>query len=99
MKIYLVCNAAMSTGIMQMRLEEEAQKRGLDFEFAAQPLVEFDAIVDDADVVLCSPQIRFAAKELQEKMGDRPVVQMSPQEFGMMNAKAVLDNVEAALNK
>lgn len=99
MKVYLVCNAAMSTGIMQMRLEEEAKNRGLDYEFAAQPLVEVDSIIEDADVLLCSPQIRFAAKELQTKMGEKPVVQMTPQDFGLMNAKAVLDNVLAAVNK
>ena len=30
MKILLVCNAGMSTGIMKMKLEQEAKTRGLD---------------------------------------------------------------------
>ena len=40
MKILLVCNAGMSTGIMKMKLEQEAKARGLEASVDAIPMVE-----------------------------------------------------------
>ncbi|WP_040210396.1 PTS sugar transporter subunit IIB [Clostridium polynesiense] len=96
MNILLVCNAGMSTGIMKMRLEEEAQKRGIDATVSAVPLVEIDEHVGNADVILLGPQIRFAADDVSEKAGDKLTMVISPQDFGMMNAVKVMDDI---LNK
>ena len=44
MKILLVCNAGMSTGIMKMKLEQEAKARGLEASVDATPMVELSLI-------------------------------------------------------
>ena len=42
MRIILVCNAGMSTGIMQMKLEECARTEGIDAEIEAIPIAEVE---------------------------------------------------------
>ena len=42
MRILLVCNAGMSTGIMQLKLEEEAQKVGVEASIEAIPISDIE---------------------------------------------------------
>ena len=60
MKVYLVCNLGMSTGILQMKLEEEAARLGQSVSVLAVPLGEVKEVVAEADIILLGPQIRFA---------------------------------------
>lgn len=93
MNILLVCNAGMSTGIMRMRLEDESKKLGIDASVSAVPLVEIDDYIDSADVILLGPQIRFAVDDVRQKAGDKLTMVISPQDFGMMNASKVMDDI------
>ncbi|WP_431836077.1 PTS sugar transporter subunit IIB [Cellulomonas sp. Y8] len=94
MNILLVCNAGMSTGIMKVKLEQEAKKRGLDATVNAIALVELADHAGAADAVLLGPQIRFAANDVRKATPDGvPVMAISPQDFGTMNAAKVLDEV------
>lgn len=93
MKIILVCNAGMSTGIMKMKLEEEAAKRGLEATVDAIPMVELEENLDGANAVLLGPQIRFALEDIKKRSGGIPVMAIAPQDFGMMNAPRVMDQL------
>lgn len=97
MKIILVCNAGMSTGIMKMKLEEEAAKRGLEALVYAVPIVELEENLDGADAVLLGPQIRFALEDIKKRSGEIPVMAIAPQDFGMMNAPRVMDQLSEML--
>lgn len=93
MEILLVCNAGMSTGIMKLRLEKEMEKRNIEGTVKAVALVEIDDYLDDADVVLLGPQIRFALKEVSQKAKGKLTLLIAPQDFGGMNAKKVMDDI------
>ena len=71
MNIVLLCNAGMSTGILQMKLEEEAKKRKIQANIMAMPMTEFDEVRQTVDVVLLAPQIRFAEKEVRKTLPDK----------------------------
>ena len=90
MKILLVCNAGMSTGIMKMKLEQEAKTRGLDASVDAIPMVELGDNLEGTSVLL-GPQIRFALDDIKKQAEGIPVMAIAAQDFGMMNAKKVLD--------
>ena len=90
MKILLVCNAGMSTGIMKMKLEQEAKTRGLDASVDAIPMVELGDNLEVTSVILLGPQIRFAL-DIKKQADGIPVMAIAAQDFGMMNAKKVLD--------
>lgn len=90
MKILLMCNAGMSTSIMKMKLEAEAKKLGIDAAVEAIPMGEMAGNLDDADAILLGPQIRFAANDVKAQAGDKPVMVIAPQDFGMMKADKVM---------
>ena len=91
MKILLVCNAGMSTGIMKMKLEQEAKARGLEASVDATPMVELGDNLEETSIILLGPQIRFALDDIKNQAEGIPVLAIAAQDFGMMNAKKVLD--------
>lgn len=91
--VYLVCNAGMSTGILQMKLEEEAKRLGLDMKVEAIPITDIKEVEDIADVILLGPQIRFAYDDIKSAMKNSCVLQITPQDFGLMNAKIIMKNI------
>ena len=99
MNIVLLCNAGMSTGILQMKLEEEAKKRKIQANIMAMPMTEFDE-VRQTDVVLLAPQIRFAEKEVRKTLPDKVFLMViASQDFGMMNAEKVMNQIQQGLSK
>ena len=90
MKILLVCNAGMSTGIMKMKLEQEAKARGLEASVDATPMVELGDNLEETSIILLGPQIRFALDDIKKQAEGIPVMAIASQDFGMMNAKKVL---------
>ncbi len=97
MKVYITCNAAMSTGILELKLQDIADKEGKDIQFKAVPLNDLDKYIEDADVILCSPQIRFVVKSLKEAHPDKIILQIGIQEFGMMQADKIMDQITEAV--
>lgn len=93
MKILLVCNAGMSTGIMQMKLEEEAKKHQIDAEIEAVPMGELEEFIGGSSVILLGPQIRFAFDDVKKIAKDIPVIIIDVQDFGMMRADRVFQKV------
>lgn len=94
MNFVLVCNAGMSTGIMQLKLQEEVNKRGIEAQVKAVPMVELEEIINETDAILLAPQIRFAENDIKKMVPENvPVLVISSQDFGLMNVKKVLDNL------
>ncbi|WP_028042926.1 PTS sugar transporter subunit IIB [Candidatus Stoquefichus massiliensis] len=95
MKIILVCNAGMSTGIMQVKLQECAQKDGIEAEITAMPISEIDTFNEDVDVVLLGPQIRFAEDDLRKTFENKAYVYcIDIQDFGLMRAENVWNKIK-----
>lgn len=100
MNIVLLCNAGMSTGILQMKLEEEAKKRKIQANIMAMPMTEFDEVRQTVDVVLLAPQIRFAEKEVRKTLPYKVFLMViASQDFGMMNAEKVMNQIQQGLSK
>lgn len=101
MKIILVCNAGMSTGIMQMKLEECARNENMEITIEAIPIAEIEE--EDADIVLLGPQVRFAKNDLIKLFEGRAYVHsIDLQDFGLMRAdrvwKAILPEIRKNMN-
>lgn len=94
MKVLLVCNEGMSTGILQMKLQEEIKKDGKSDEVEAVPMALLTDYLDEAGVILLGPQIRFAYGEIKKMAGDRPVIVIETQDFGMMRADNIWKKVK-----
>lgn len=96
MNIILACNAAMSTSMMKMRLEQETKNRGIEALVKAVPISELDDYKDTADVILLGPQVRYIEKKVKEQVSI-PVLVMDMKDYGTMNAKKILDDALAAI--
>lgn len=94
MKIYLICNAGMSTGVMKNKLEAVAKDKGVNVEITAIPLSTLESTELNADVYLLGPQIRFAESEVRKVVGeDAFIYVMTPTEFGLMQVEKIWDKL------
>ena len=98
MRILLVCNAGMSTGIMQLKLEEEAQKVGVEASIEAIQISDIEKNLNGTDAILLGPQVRFAEKDIKKMVKDTiPVMVIEVQDFGMMRADHVWSKLQAKM--
>lgn len=90
MKVLLVCAAGMSTSLLTENMRKNATA---DDVVDARPESELDAHIDNYDVILLGPQIRFKLKEIQKKAADKgkkaDVIDMRV--YGMMDGKSAMD--------
>lgn len=99
MKILLLCYGGMSTGIMKVKIEEAAIKDGFSNVFVtATSLTEGLEIMDDYDLFLLGPQVRYAEKEVVKKSNEKPVIVIAPSDFGLMRGDKVWLNIKKHIN-
>lgn len=96
-KILLLCAAGMSTSILASRMKEAARKKSLDVEIEALNVELFEDNLNNYDVFLLGPQIRFKKNELLPKAQEigKPLEIINTVDYGMMKGEKVL---EFALN-
>ena len=93
--IMLVCAAGMSTSMLVTKMQNVAKEKWLDAEIFAVAASEADKKLasQTIDVVLLGPQVRFMAKQFQEKLEPLkiPVEVINMADYGMMNGAKVLE--------
>lgn len=99
MNILLVCAAGMSTSLLVNRMNEAADKKGIQIHIEAHPVGSIKSYGDDADVILLGPQVRYELKKVQKMYPNKPVEVINMQDYGMMNGAKVLDHALKLLGK
>lgn len=99
MKVLMLCNAGMSTGMMKIKIEKAAQADGVDLEIAAKSYQLLNDFKNDYDLFLLGPQVRFMKDEVQKVVGDKPVLVISTQDFGMMRGDMVWKQIQEKMDK
>lgn len=99
--IILFCAAGMSTSMLIAKIEKAAKARGLEVKVNAYPESQLNKYVEDADVVLIGPQIRYALAKIKKVCDEKniPVEPINPQDYGMMNGEKVLDQALRLVSK
>ncbi|CUN95549.1 PTS sugar transporter subunit IIB [Clostridium sp. NSJ-49] len=99
-KILLVCEAGMSTSILLSKMREYVKVKKVDIDIKALPITECEEVINDVDIVLLSPQVRFQMPQVNALVNGRvPVKVIDVILYGMMNEKAILDQVLNLLDK
>lgn len=91
--ILLACSAGMSTSLLVSKMEEVAKEKGLDVKIWAVAQDKVTKEIDQADVLLIGPQMRFLKKKLA-KLADEANVQLDvidPIAYGRIDGDAVLN--------
>ncbi len=92
LRIMLVCSAGMSTSLLVTKMKDAAAKEGFDVEIFAVPEVDVKQNVDQADVVLLAPQVRFLYNKLKQELEPKgiPMAVIDGLNYGMMRGDAVV---------
>lgn len=90
MKVLLVCAAGMSTSLLVSNMQKFADEG--DF-VKAEPIGELEAVIDNYDVILLGPQIRFKEKDVKKLAEPKgiPSGVIDMRAYGMMDGKAAMD--------
>lgn len=101
MKILLCCAAGMSTSLLVTKMEAAAKEQGIECKIWAESADAVKRHIDDADVLLLGPQVRYLLPQMktlgQEK--NVPVDAINPVHYGMCNGAEVLKTAIALINK
>ena len=90
-KILLVCSAGMSTSLLVNKMNAAAKEMGVEVHIEALPVSECSTKIDEVDIVLLGPQVRFQ-KPVVEKLanGRIPVEVIDMRSYGIMDGKSIL---------
>ncbi|QRG67555.1 PTS sugar transporter subunit IIB [Brevibacillus choshinensis] len=93
MNILLCCNAGMSTSLLVQKMEQAAKDKGLNARIWAVSADEVKRHIDQADVLLLGPQVRYKLSEMKKEGEARgiPVDVISTTDYGTLNGKNVLE--------
>jgi PTS system cellobiose-specific IIB component len=93
MKILLVCASGMSTSLLVTKMQKESVERGNQDEIFACSVDELEYYIDNYEVVLLGPQIKYKAKALGElaKSKNKGFGMIDSVSYGMVDGKKVLD--------
>lgn len=99
--LLLICSLGMSSSILEMKLREEAEKRGYEctvHAISVQETSEYSNVKYDA--VLIAPQIVYMTKEIQKDINqDTVLVNMAITDYGMIKADIILDATIKAIEE
>ena len=100
MKILLACNAGMSTSLLVQKMRKEATSQGIDATIDAEPLGPALEDVQDYDVLMLGPQIKYAEGDAKEAAdGKVPVRVIAMADYGRMNARKILADAQKAIEE
>ena len=90
-KILLVCSAGMSTSLLVNKMKEAAKEFNVEVDINALPVAECSSKINEVDIVLLGPQVRFQ-KSLGEKLANVriPVEVIDMRSYGIMDGKTIL---------
>lgn len=93
MKIRLVCSAGMSTSMLVKKMQESAGEREIDADIAAVGQADLKNELDNTDVILIGPQVRYMEKQIRAQVEPNGIkVEVIDQmAYGMMQGDKVLD--------
>lgn len=91
--ILLACSAGMSTSLLVSKMEEAAEKQGIEVNIWAVGQDKAKQDMEKADVLLIGPQMRFMKKKLG-KVADEvgiPLDVIDAMAYGRVDGEAVLN--------
>ncbi|MFD1362116.1 PTS sugar transporter subunit IIB [Lentibacillus salinarum] len=93
MKVIILCSWGATSSQLAKKVQEAAEKRGLEVEAYAGGTGEFKEKASQYDVALLEPQVRHLKKEVTKvaEQHDIPVELVDQRAFALMDGEKVLD--------
>ncbi|MDV4150851.1 PTS sugar transporter subunit IIB [Clostridium sp. AL.422] len=97
MRILLICAAGMSTSLVVEKMKQALAPDEKDFIIKAKAGEDFEEVVENYDVILLGPQIRFRKKELEKKT-DKPIGVIDSMDYGLCRGDKILEQAKELFN-
>lgn len=102
-RIYLFCNAGMSTSLLASKMQDVANNFNLPIEVKAFSDAKMARIVEEArpDVILLGPQVKYRFEETRDKYEPEgiPVEVIDLQDYGKVDGERVLKKAILLIKK
>lgn len=91
--ILLACSSGMSTSLLVSKMEEAAAKQGVEVKIWAVAQDKAFSELENADVLLIGPQMRFLKKKFEKAGAEAqvPIDVIDPVAYGRVDGEAVLN--------
>jgi PTS system cellobiose-specific IIB component len=101
LNIMLVCSAGMSTSLLVSKMNKIAESKGLDVKIFAVAEADVKNNIDEVDIMLLGPQVRYLLPKMKEMMEPKgiPVGVVDTISYGTMNGEAVLNQALSMIKK
>ena len=92
-RILLACSSGASSGFMAQSMRKAAAKKGIKARVEARSDSEIENYIDDIDVLLLGPHLKYLEAEYQEqaKVYNVPVACISQEAYSSLNGEKALD--------
>ena len=97
-RILLSCNAGLSTSMLVEKMKESASAQGIDADILAVSANSVEDYVNDYDVILLGPQVRFMKKQIESRVSV-PVDVIDGMDYGMLEGGNVLKQAMDIIDK
>lgn len=93
MNVLLVCAAGMSTSLVVEKMKKALQPDEAHFIINAIPSEGFEAQVDNYDVILLGPQLKFKKREFEKitQPKGKPLEVINMTDYGTVRGDKILD--------
>lgn len=97
--ITLICNLGMSTSMLVDKMTQAAKAKGLAVDINALPFDKMGDRIDNTDILLLGPQVRYLLSKFQKEYeGKIPVISvMNFSDYALINAEKILNEALAKL--
>ncbi|MBS7123593.1 MAG: PTS sugar transporter subunit IIB [Coprobacillus sp.] len=103
-QILLVCSAGMSTSLLVTKMEAAAKDANYEAKIFALPFSDAPRVLEDVDVILLGPQVRFQKSTIEKlaagrKKGPIPVEVIDMRDYGTMNGERVYTHAKELMGE
>ena len=99
-KIILLGEAEVSTSLIVNKMKEYIKLKNVDVDIKALPLAECEEVINNFDIILLSPKVRFQMPQVNALVkGKIPVKVIDTVLYGMINEKVILEQALNLLDK
>lgn len=95
LKVTFVCCAGMSTSLLVEKTKAAAEERGVEMELEAMGEADARKVLDQSDVVLLGPQVRYLEKSFSKELEgkDTKLAMADMMAYGRMDGEKILDQI------
>ena len=92
-RILLACGSGASSGFMAQKMRKVAIKKGIEARIEARSDSEIENYLDDIDLLLLGPHLKYLEAEYQEqaKVYNVPVACISQEAYGVLDGEKALE--------